>query len=299
LNSWNSDEVGVQLSEMKIRFLTTRATIRANLSNDHLTVLITTNATGTQAPPYLLFPGTNLATIPNTVLDSEDCWGNFSPNGWMDVERFQTWMMKFVSFIRKRESDDPTEYSLLILDGHNSRLHPSTMFTAAVHRVICLVGPSVLTNAWQANDSGVNKTFKDNLSVVVAEQVEAKLAFSSADLSYFIQKALQKENMVRSIKNSFSHVGIVPLDRRKIEKMIQNEQPKINLIDTDLQLGLAVSLTHEKLEKLEHLSGEKRKRDQAEKEKKKEEKLWIPVSRPSSQTRSPSQHCRNSKFSLG
>ena len=106
---------------MRVNLLSTRQSIHANLTNEHVTVLITTNGEGKQAPPYLLFPGENLAAIPKQILDRSDAWGNFSPKGWMDVERFQAWMLKFIDEVNRRKTPaELTDYTLLIIDGHNS-----------------------------------------------------------------------------------------------------------------------------------------------------------------------------------
>jgi len=85
----------------------------------------------------------------------------------MDVEKFQVYTMKLLDELRGRNVIvDPTlplqEYHLLILDGHNSCLNDTTLFNCVTNCLIVLCGPSNLTNVWQANDTGVNKTFKEN-----------------------------------------------------------------------------------------------------------------------------------------
>ena len=110
-------------------------------------------------------------------------------------------MLKFISFLQTQKSHDPTKYTLLMLNGYNSCLNLSTMYTAAANQIICLIVPSNLTNAWQANDSGVNKTFKENLSKVVTPHIEAKLSFSSSDLSCIILKAFHHREYVKINQN--------------------------------------------------------------------------------------------------
>jgi len=162
-NIWNADEVGVQISDMSLKFLTTRKTVRRNLSNQHITVLITTNSVGAQVPPYLLFPGENLSAVPASILEKpEEVLANFSQNGWMDSDHFKAWSLWFIDQKKKLlgPSDD---FTLLLVDGHSSRFDPDTMFNLACNQVIVLVGPSNLTNAWQPNDQGTNRTFKSLL----------------------------------------------------------------------------------------------------------------------------------------
>ena len=155
---------------MKPKFLSTQQTVRANLTNDHVTVLITTNGIGEQVPPYILFPGESLSAIPCDILWRDDVWANFSSKGWMDVPCFQVWMLKYINEINRRKSNgNQADYSLLMVDGHNSCLDANTMFTAALNQIICLAGPSQLINAWQANDSGTNHKFKSVLSELIED----------------------------------------------------------------------------------------------------------------------------------
>ena len=52
----------------------------------------------------------------------------------MDEERFQVWMLRFIDFIkRKKKESEEDDYTLLIVDGHNSRLNSDTIFTAAIN----------------------------------------------------------------------------------------------------------------------------------------------------------------------
>ena len=277
-NIWNADEVGVQFSDLNVKFWSNRACIRANMANQHVTVLITSNATGFLCQPYLIFPGENSSVIPSAVLENEEIWNTFAPSGWMDVERFQVWMLKFISEVKKRKSDEEKDgYVLLIVDGHNSRLNTDTMFTAAINRLVVLVGPSQLTNAWQANDAGINKSFKENLKRLVAPHIEAKQQLSNSDVGLMISNALKEKNMKSSIINSYRHVGVEPFDRLRMERMIADEKPDQESLN-DPAIRLAVQLCQDHLNTLDNLVGEKRKRDEKEKEKKKRKKVGVSTS---------------------
>ena len=268
---WGADEVGVRISNMKVKFATTRKTIRSNLSHDHITIMITSNVLGMIAPGYFLFPGTDIFAIPKVIAEREDQWSNVSPNGYMDEERFQYWMGHFLAFIKKNQNNDENnDFKLLIVDGHNSRLNPSIIFTAALNRLIVFVGPSNLTNCWQAHDSGVNKKFKDLIKPQLASFLELKQPMTLADIAKWCIQALGDE-LKPSIVNSWKHVGIYPLDRSRIEQMIKNEMPDQALLKNPaFQAG--VDLAFEKMEELDHLSGLKRKMDEAEKEARKKPK---------------------------
>ena len=277
-NIWNADEVGIQFSDFALQFWSTRACVRANMVNEHLTVMLTSNATGILCQPYLIFSGENSLVIPSVMLENEEAWSTFAPSGWMDVERFQVWMLKFIDEVKKRKNDQEyDDYVLLMVDGHNSRLNADTIFTAAVNRVVILVGPSQLTNAWQANDSGINKSFKENLKRLVAPHIEAKQQLSNSDIGIMILQAMKEGNMVRSILNSYRHVGVEPFDPLMMTKMIANEKPDEKSLE-DPAVVLAVQMCKDHLEKLDNLVGEKRKREEKEKARKKEKKVGVSTS---------------------
>jgi len=81
-NIFNADEVGVQLSDMNLKFITTWNCVRGNMSNEHVTVMITTSAVGSLLPPYLLFPGNDSSAVPNVMNEHRsEMWGNFSDLG--------------------------------------------------------------------------------------------------------------------------------------------------------------------------------------------------------------------------
>ena len=274
-NVWNCDEVGLQFANMKLRVLTTRKCVRINLvTTDHLTVLITTNSVGSQIKPYLLFPGTDLSVVPDYALTHDECWTNYSPRGWMDIERFKVWMIKFVNEMKSRRND---EYVLLLVDGHSSRMDASTMFTAASNRILVLVGPSHLTQAWQPNDAGVNKAFKANMRHCLSEHLAARNEISNADLTFFTIKSLKEENMKTVIVNSFCYVCVEPLDHLRMARMIENERPDESLL-RDPKFVLAVDMVKEHYSHCNHLVGEKRKRDEQEKVNKKLKKIGVTTS---------------------
>jgi hypothetical protein len=55
-NRWGADEVGIRLSDMRVKVFTTRQTTRANFNHDHITAMITSSTLGDLCPGYLLFP---------------------------------------------------------------------------------------------------------------------------------------------------------------------------------------------------------------------------------------------------
>jgi len=98
----------------------------------------------------------------------------------------------------------------------------------------------------------------------LSEHIESKNELSTADIALYVVDSLKHKDMTPAIQNSFAHVGIQPVDRSKILEMIKNEKPDEMLL-RDKALQVAVTLANEKLESLENLSGQKRKRDEEDK----------------------------------
>ena len=71
-NRWNADEVGINFIDGQIKIATSRQNIHVELGDvGHLTLMLTTSASGTTGPPYFLFPeGVN--SIPTSTIDDED-----------------------------------------------------------------------------------------------------------------------------------------------------------------------------------------------------------------------------------
>lgn len=242
---WNCDEVGIQLSDMKLHVYSTKKTVRRNLCTDHLTAHLTVSAEGKVLPLFLIFPGECNADIPESITNHPDVWSATSPNGWMDEERFQAYMLLYIRKINElREKTKSTCSHILLLDGHSSRYNIDTLWTAAVNRIIVFFGPSQLTNCWQANDSGTNKKWKDNIKKELGPKLEAKVPILPADLADMVQKAIQYDDIPRTIQNSFRHVGVWPTDRSVIERMIKDEKPTLSKLDEEIQKAIPIVVDH-------------------------------------------------------
>lgn len=78
-----------------------------------------------------------------------------SPNGWTDQDLGTLWIEKDFAPASAARLDDPGDYRLLILDGHNSHIHFPFVNFAEKHRIIILCLPSHTTHALQPCDVGV------------------------------------------------------------------------------------------------------------------------------------------------
>ena len=87
--------------------------------------MLATNAKGEKTPPYLIFCGENTSCVPEEAM-KDGGWWEFQANGWMHTDQFKLWMKKFIEYTNKKkeEMNERKECTLLLVDGHNSRLSP-------------------------------------------------------------------------------------------------------------------------------------------------------------------------------
>ena len=72
LSSHNTDEVGVQVIDHELKLYTTRKAIRRHVATpEHLSVLLTTSASGAVLPPFFIYAGLSQDVVPAEAL-SED-----------------------------------------------------------------------------------------------------------------------------------------------------------------------------------------------------------------------------------
>ena len=118
----------------------------------------------------------------------------------MDEQCFQAYILLFIQRINEiRKRTGNTDSHILLLDGHSSQYNPDTLWTAAVNRLILFFGPSQLTNCWQANDSGTNKKWKDNLQKELAPKIEAKVLILPVDLAGMMKNAITSDDISQVI----------------------------------------------------------------------------------------------------
>ncbi|KAG9225268.1 hypothetical protein CCMSSC00406_0007099 [Pleurotus cornucopiae] len=129
-NIWNMDEKGLVLEDSaRRRALVDRDQKTLYDINDGAQEMVTTiecfSAAGVAMQPMLIFPGAQI----NLEWGRENPCNTaiaVSPNGWTDQELGSKWMEKTCKPETRKYLNDPKEYQLLILDGHNSHSPPSS-----------------------------------------------------------------------------------------------------------------------------------------------------------------------------
>ena len=90
---------------------------------------------------FLIVSGKKQSDIPmQAYMGNYDCV--VSPSGYMDEKLFQAWLCSFLQEKNQimKEKAEESEFSLLIVDGHNSQMNPATLFSVILQKVIVFAG---------------------------------------------------------------------------------------------------------------------------------------------------------------
>jgi hypothetical protein len=207
--------------------------------------MLTTGATGLQAPPFLIFSG-NIGDIPMGIVETygDKCWVHAEEKGYMTKAAFVVWALKFADFIDEIRARDnsPNEFHLLLIDGHKSRIQPALM-QALLHRgVILLCSPSHTTHLVQPNDANFNAHVHRAVDSYISQVFEANLVPSAETFANALIEGLQHESFPQVIKNSWAHVGAWPPDAgKRLKVMVRENIVKRTEASTSLEIAIQVT----------------------------------------------------------
>ena len=222
---WNCDEVGVAIDQRVIRLCTTRKSIIQQQSaarDNHVTVMICANAEGELAPSAWIVQGSDPASPFFSGIPPTDAV-SVQENGYMTDNIFKSWTNHFVNYIKDVKQE--TGFTLLITDGHQSRLNPTVLWSLLMNQVLLLCLPAHTTHLLQPNDAGVNKAFKRNLDVKLEEFASANITVTKEMICPMAYEALHSDNIPAAAVNSFRHVGISPFDSSRACVLLQPLEP--------------------------------------------------------------------------
>ncbi|KAF7335093.1 DDE-domain-containing protein [Mycena venus] len=141
---------------------------------------------------------------------------SISPNGWTDQELGALWLEKDFAPVTAERLDDPADYRLVILDGHNSHGTFRFMDFAEKHRIVVLCLPSHTTHALQPCDVGVfgplARKWKARVSELARDHIIIDKYNLLSNYSVACDQAFSKENILAA----FRKCGIWPLDESAI-----------------------------------------------------------------------------------
>ncbi|KAF7343027.1 DDE-domain-containing protein [Mycena venus] len=215
-NIYNMDEKGIQLGVGdKIRVLVDRdqkAIQKIDSSNrDLVTIIECICSDGTALHPSVVYEGQrrDLRWGENNPCDASI---SISPNGWTDQQLGRLWLEKDFAPETAALLDDPGDYRLVILDGHNSHCSWPFINFAQKHRIIILCLPSHTTHALQPCDVGVFGPLAKKWKALVSQGVTV----DKYNLLFHYSTARNEAFKPSTIVAEFRRCGICLLDEDAI-----------------------------------------------------------------------------------
>ena len=267
---FNVDEVGVQLAERSIHLVTGREYLNKNMNqtSSHLTLVLCTTPgdRGIIMRPHFLFQQCDDSEPHLNLSGTLDATCETNKTGYQDEKTWQTWMNLFILWKCKwlvmngLPCDAPV---LLLLDGHYSHLNLEVLYTAARNRVVILCMLAHATHLVQPNDKSFNKTFKQNLDKEFAAMVSNDLVVQNHDLAFLCEKALNHENLKKSILSSYRQVGVLPFDCQIVLRVIRKYQVHLKDKSEQEKLNTLKKYLEEKCSKKKRMSEEQSEQKKA------------------------------------
>ena len=185
---------------------------------EHITAHIAVSASGYALPPFFIFEK-SYSSGPYARNGPDNALYAVSPNGYMDIELFGSWIDKsFIPCTRHIQKS-----ILLILDGHGSHMDIDMIDKLVAHDIHLYCLPPHTTNILQPLDVAIFKPLKTYFSkltdfVVLASLGEKdKVKICKKNFTAIFKEAYDEKLNVALIKTGFRKCGITPFNPDAID----------------------------------------------------------------------------------
>ncbi|KAJ5071432.1 hypothetical protein M0811_10275 [Anaeramoeba ignava] len=237
------------------------------IENFHTTLVVCVNAAGKSLDPLVIIP---MQSIVIEETPEKELVPPFSfvhaPSGWITQEIFTKWAIEiFIPYVQLNKKTKE-EKTLLILDGHNSRVSSEVIKDFMKNQIELFVLPAHSSHFLQPLDLSVFGTFKKYL------RRRGKL--SSNILSFLdVYDAFQSSATIKKIYSGFNKAGIYPFDPTKVlgnENIVLKPagQEKLKKQRKRLDINGKILTSQEMLEKVEEYEKKKPKTKRKKRKKK-------------------------------
>lgn len=184
-----------------------------------ITMLECTCADGSILPPLIIFAGSSVQQqwFPD---DDDDRYRNWhfttSTNGWTNQNIAVKWLREV--FIPHTQPEDPNQWRVIVLDGHNSHTTEEFMELCVLHKIYLLFLCPHTSHVCQPNDLGlfpnVKGCYKRKLRMACFFHLESFPGKEEFLYAYYL--ARQAYAKPKYILSGWKAAGIWPRDREKI-----------------------------------------------------------------------------------
>ncbi|RYP57397.1 hypothetical protein DL771_011482 [Monosporascus sp. 5C6A] len=227
-NRYNADEIGVMEGMGENGFVLGEALRKYILLKDAfkrgwITIIVCVSADGRSLPPLVIFSGVDVQQQWFLDFDDEayESWYfTTSENGWTNTEIGLKWLREV--FIPHTKPEDPDEWRLLVIDGHNSHTTEEFMWMCLQNKIYIIFLPAHASHVFQPLDVGIFATLKRRFRHWFRERCygRASEATDKTDFLWALSKAWNEVMMTsKYIMKGWEATGLRPINR---EKMLNN-----------------------------------------------------------------------------
>ncbi|RYP57346.1 hypothetical protein DL771_011489 [Monosporascus sp. 5C6A] len=184
-----------------------------------VTIIACVSADGRALPPLVIFNGGDVQQqwFPDSDDEAYESWYfTTSENGWTNTEVGLKWLREV--FIPNTKPEDPDEWRLLVIDGHNSHTTEDFMWMCLQNKIYIIFLPAYASHVFQPFDVGVFATLKRRFRYWFRERCygRASEATDKTDFLWALSKAWGEVMMTsKYILKGWEATGLRPINRAK------------------------------------------------------------------------------------
>ncbi|RYP34503.1 hypothetical protein DL766_002945 [Monosporascus sp. MC13-8B] len=224
-NRYNADEIGVMEGMGENCLVLGEAFRKSILLKDAfkrgwITIIACVSADGRSLPPLVIFSGVDVQQqwFPDSDDKAYESWYfTTSENGWTNTEIGLKWLREV--FIPHTKPQDPDEWRLLVIDGHNSHTTEEFMWMCLQNKIYIIFLPAYASHVFQPLDVGVFATLKRRYRYWFRERCygRASEATDKTDFLWAFAKAWEEVMMTSEyIMKGWEATGLRPINKRKV-----------------------------------------------------------------------------------
>ncbi|RYO82061.1 hypothetical protein DL762_006793 [Monosporascus cannonballus] len=224
-NRYNADEIGVMEGMGENCLVLGEAFRKSILLKDAfkrgwITIITCVSADGRSLPPLVIFSGVDVQQqwFPDSDDKAYESWYfTTSENGWTNTEIGLKWLREV--FIPHTKPQDPDEWRLLVIDGHNSHTTEEFMWMCLQNKIYIIFLPAHASHVFQPLDVGVFATLKRRYRYWFRERCygRASEATDKTDFLWAFAKAWEEVMMTSEyIMKGWEATGLRPINKRKV-----------------------------------------------------------------------------------
>ena len=133
----------------------------------HIGVMFAHNCVRVAVPPFqILKDFENTPKELNTYIQTGQLWAISNSSGWQTRNSFLIWSINFINWVSNYrltlDESIRNKSAVLILDGHNSRENPLTLYLLKMNNIDVIILPAHTTHLLQMFDVVLARKFKKN-----------------------------------------------------------------------------------------------------------------------------------------